>query len=871
MQSRLQSRQSKTPFDKSFVRVVVLQEKEVPKNVSILQRETLYDSHYSSEGPIFDNNSLRLRTLSTHSLDGHDRKKKRSQRRATSYKTDHTGTTPPPRSSSFVTPGSKDTGNKHNRKFLHLDVKTIEMIFGRNNRPRNKVNVKIHYQPKQIIFSLLFRFSSKIDNTAIKEMEIFSIPKGSKDKKRSRRSMSASYDEKGNTQMLKSFSKMEEKPKPLSPPTTDSWKRSNSSEITKNVTSSFLMTSVHRSASIPIKKEEIEEEEEEEEEINSSFEESAGVLVESSPNVKPSFLKDSLDGIINNNNQNNNQTDVGNNIIGSLLQNSTELCDTMTDNGIQESDQFSVISLSIIFELLSNNTAVQDIISSQYGLIHYRARILLEILYYALNKTLNQLSDGNEENHVNIEKYMLNFNEEFNRAVISFQQFFCSFMTFPRLQPPGWLQTITVTQKRKTLVCEFLKELTLLKTLLPSSLDEKSGYEFSFLSTIISSLLVYHTSWISTIDNDLKDEIYENHNDQHASSSKPIYSQLSQIFGNTHKVNRTCKVIVIGENNSLINSLLFIISFFMRSCTLIRCENEDDLFNTMNLRNFDNNKRNNKRSKVHAFSSTLNDSDTHSNINDTDIHGDNSLYFLASLNVVDIPRNCFSISNPSSNPYKTQGRSLFGAFCKTYASDFALMGLYSRSISLGNDLEQRISRDLYSQCKFWPLSNNNHSCSLNNTMTPPPLPAGKFVLDSSSCIVVNTDVRSCEVFTYQPFYKDAPLYSKQLKSVTPNFYTRTCPTSMIIEETLHCVSQMWKMDVPPDACMLFLEERLSYFYKQSLLVSCFVKKCNPRNLIFDCSTVARLLQIPSKYDVELLAILQDQFKSSSISSFLNPC
>ena len=541
-----------------------------------------------------------------------------------------------------------------------------------------------------------------------------------------------------------------------------------------------------------------------------------------------------------------------------------------------ESEEGMTVALVVALELLPHQTAVQDLVSSHFPLLQFRMRALLQILYH----TFTELPWDGPSPTLFLEEH-----EEWKAAVEDFQRFFCSLMTFPRLQPPLWQQILLAPQKRKSVLCEFLKELSQGHAMFGSG---------GFLSTILTTVLAYHTTWTRTVQDPPP-----------APRAPHVLYHFSELFGKTEQANRSCRVVVVGQNSQMVNSLLFILSFFLRSSCLLRHDPAPPP--SASCSSSSSWEDGEESGSVYAYTSlwtpddalhgvpastepwTMTDSSSPSPSPSSGLwdpldsqeegegEGEGEISascscdherpseahkLAAVLESVPSPVLRVEEAAPSSNPYKGLGRSMFAAHCKSYASDFVLMGVRSRSLSSTSILAERISRDLWAQCKFWPEGEVHEGAWPSVLLQSPAQVAGEgtYTLESASCIVINMDVQSCEVFTFQPHYQPAPLYEGQLTCSLPRFFIRKLPRASLVTDLLDKLTGMWKVDLAPDICLLYFEEALSRLYQRSLAVRSLLAGPVPpsEDGLFTCTTLAQTLCLPSAADAEMLAVLQDQ-------------
>ena len=371
----------------------------------------------------------------------------------------------------------------------------------------------------------------------------------------------------------------------------------------------------------------------------------------------------------------------------------------------------------------------------------------------------------------------------------------------------------------------------------------------NFLSRALTLILCYHHSWIPSIL--CIEKLQKLTKYIQADGNNSLISQISHLFGCVRPKNKTMtRVIVYGENRNIIHSLLFILSYFIRSSATI----------TKSFANKQSkNPENSFEEYPHAFS-LFNKLSRFNGFEDLDLNYIIDHMYLSPLD----PSSKLAKSSTILNPYCNVDRSLFASFCKSYSSDFLLMGISSSQYSYSS-LIDNIQFDLQFQCKFFPTSdlfNHPSNCDYN--------------LSSSSCILLNVDSNNCNVYHYQPpsihSSPFAPLYSNQIPSNTHrNVFIRSLQPSPLIIELINIVKEMWKADVHPDSCILYLEDQLTSLFDMSILISSFYSNATIVNKPNNCTELANLFQLPSVEDAEMLAVLIDQFQyNHSISSILFP-
>ncbi|XP_069782332.1 folliculin-interacting protein 2-like isoform X2 [Narcine bancroftii] len=138
-------------------------------------------------------------------------------------------------------------------------------------------------------------------------------------------------------------------------------------------------------------------------------------------------------------------------------------------------------------------------------------------------------------------------------------------------------------------------------------------------------------------------------------------------------------------------------------------------------------------------------------------------------------------SKPSLNNF---GRSLFGGYCSQYAPDFVLHGISSDE-KLAHCLMEDLTRAVQHPVLDEPIA-------------------------EAVCIVADTDKWSVQVATSQRKMMDNKLGKEVLVS---NF----------VSCLLQSILQLYKLQLPPDYCVIHLEDRLQELYFKSKLLSEYLK------------------------------------------------
>ncbi|ORX85704.1 hypothetical protein BCR32DRAFT_265453 [Anaeromyces robustus] len=193
---------------------------------------------------------------------------------------------------------------------------------------------------------------------------------------------------------------------------------------------------------------------------------------------------------------------------------------------------------------------------------------LVDTICSAYRKNQSRSNDSNKGGQDDVDDpqmpmlppYAIQKNAEFLAAVERFQNSICELYCSPRIQKPLWLTMMTFPGEKKSccniLISEFCR--------LINKLDiKKTGF---FLSKVLTSVLVYHISWVTTVASSM----YTESKDKRKSSKQlnPYLEQLSNLYGNlgTKKISRT--IITGNQDKHLIQKLLYILTYFIRCSEL---------------------------------------------------------------------------------------------------------------------------------------------------------------------------------------------------------------------------------------------------------------------------------------------------------------
>ncbi|XP_071455408.1 folliculin-interacting protein 2 [Hetaerina americana] len=148
----------------------------------------------------------------------------------------------------------------------------------------------------------------------------------------------------------------------------------------------------------------------------------------------------------------------------------------------------------------------------------------------------------------------------------------------PRLSRPVWLgllgQNGVGGLHHSTIALGFLEQLC--QSL--SSLDTKATN--FFISTLVTAVLTHHLGWVHTVQPPLsskKQNSTSGNSLEGLANSHPynaLWAQLGDLQGNLGYPPRLARTILVGKDVQVLNSLLFILTYFLR-CSRVECMHED--------------------------------------------------------------------------------------------------------------------------------------------------------------------------------------------------------------------------------------------------------------------------------------------------------
>ena len=475
-------------------------------------------------------------------------------------------------------------------------------------------------------------------------------------------------------------------------------------------------------------------------------------------------------------------------------------------------------AVGVIIDTIEKNETVQNVVLSHYSLIDYYVRIIVSAINEIIDNIQNPKDDflelGNSfksfSSFPKLNKITLPFFDQNSLqsdiklidSSKNLQNCILNLITLPRLNPPVWLNIVSNPHKRKETLDEFLTELSFIYSML-----EKNPKSPFFLSRIITTVLSHHLSWLQSLSK------FQSQQSNTQNETSALLTQLNSLFGCIiSPTSPFCRVIVLSSNSELSKKILFIISYFIR-CSEVCVYNNTITFPDLDF--------------THVDESLKKDSEENES-NDSK-EGD-----ILDLESVPLVYDSRASMNPSNSPFKNIGRSLFGAYCRKYSNDFVLMGLNPAS---QDSLASLLFSSLENQYKFWQVTQGTE-------------------IHSASCIVVDLDQITCKVYTYNPKISNHDCMLSKRTIISPQSSIRTLKPSPTIVNCIELVCNFWRMSIPPDICVMYLEDCLQEIYDKSELLRSFLIDNNPQSTTYTSSEVANLLHFPSKDDAEMLGFIQ---------------
>ncbi|RIA99599.1 folliculin-interacting protein middle domain-containing protein [Glomus cerebriforme] len=216
---------------------------------------------------------------------------------------------------------------------------------------------------------------------------------------------------------------------------------------------------------------------------------------------------------------------------------------------------------------LEDNAILEEFIFSHFALLENRLHQLhstaFRLLCHLLKKSPSSSSINGPNSIFNpsskrfsvtsLSSLMLQNEPIWLEAVMRFKTSLCQLYSTPRIQPL-WLNMSTFPQQRSKLAKSLLNELTFL---LENFDNKKSNF---FISTLISSVLMYHLAWVPTV---APISGFEERNGKNLFYD-PLWAQLGDLYGSIGTPSIMSRTIIVGKDANTVRRILFVLSYFIR-------------------------------------------------------------------------------------------------------------------------------------------------------------------------------------------------------------------------------------------------------------------------------------------------------------------
>ncbi|CAH1246397.1 FNIP2 [Branchiostoma lanceolatum] len=150
--------------------------------------------------------------------------------------------------------------------------------------------------------------------------------------------------------------------------------------------------------------------------------------------------------------------------------------------------------------------------------------------------------------------------------------------TAVRIQEPVWLNMMSYSKQRRSLVEHFLQELIVT---MDHCNNKTTNY---FLSTLLTAVLTHHLAWVPTVTPAGATPPSRTYLDKHSSKTldmlakthpyNPLWAQLSDLYGAIGYPIKLARTVVTGRKAELVNRLLYLLSYFIR-CSEVNENSEE--------------------------------------------------------------------------------------------------------------------------------------------------------------------------------------------------------------------------------------------------------------------------------------------------------
>ncbi|KYQ91848.1 hypothetical protein DLAC_07652 [Tieghemostelium lacteum] len=499
----------------------------------------------------------------------------------------------------------------------------------------------------------------------------------------------------------------------------------------------------------------------------------------------------------------------------------------------------------------------QQFIITHYLLIDLRIKCIVKLLKNLLYSRFTQISNSRSGS---LSSFTITEANLLYTEIEKFRQHIKELYQAPRLEKPIWLDILTSPSTKRQTISIFLKNLS---ELLPIYNTPKSNF---FISNLITNILSSNLTWLSTMIGTEPNQICylctsEKCNQMNLYQNQFLY-QLSQMYGyngclsckNRQGNHKLSKCLIISPKEELNKKFLQIASYFWRSfelvvnrnflnfktqlyqqndtipvdnqsstssmsssLSLVNLENDVNLLNSTSSysdhQHLNNNNSNNHSLNIKLLNNHYNESMDQSN------SAKNTDYIIGSQDLQGLPSYYFDLT-----------RSLMGGYSLKYISDCYLLGLPNRQ---DPELIPRVIDDL----RVWL---DHH-----------PFPQG--TVRETQAIIADVSKCKCEVYvcskdniwnTSSPFVHNGHTYS-DIK-LTMNQH------SEYISSILSSIVYFWTIGMPPESCMIYLEDQLRNLFNKTVVFNETLKYYASVNQpfpssfnLFQNTTPSTNIQLPS--------------------------
>eukprot|EP01132_Coremiostelium_polycephalum_P005998 gene5998-7472_t len=530
-------------------------------------------------------------------------------------------------------------------------------------------------------------------------------------------------------------------------------------------------------------------------------------------------------------------------------------------------------------------------IITHFLLIDTRIKFLVKLLKNQLYSKFTQLLPSTKASGASLSTFGVAEINRFYTQVEKFRQYIKDFYIAPRLEKPIWLDSLAYPSTKRQSYIILLEQL---RELLPVYNTPKSKF---FLSNLITSVLSYNMSWLSNTlatgpNSSLRCKSDRCNSIQNFQNQ--FLEQISEIYGYNGCISPECKnnksqfhlskAIIISPKEDLSKKFLQVISFFWRTFELIVNKNfldfQTNLYNQEEINvNFLQQQQQQQNGKEehhtngnqqhhyqqhhqaqhlphhhphhhfhhhhnqkplpsqqppsHLLKNHINESLLSSNMSQ-------STQFKIGSQNVNLPSRFFNLS-----------RSLMGSYQSKYISDFAIMALPR------DDFYPILIEDL----RLW-LDHHPFVSPIKESIS--------IVADLSKC---KCDIIVCSKEnvwnTSNPVILNGEKYT-DIK-IIPGTH------SEYISSALSSIVYFWTIGMPPESCIIYLEDKLRELFDRTILLTesvnyySSIKQNIPQNFnVFTSTTSASNIPLPVSMITPIATPSHSPHSSQNYSTYGKP-